>query len=131
MALTPDWRERGGGYEDFQFSCYYSYCIPFWTSFQINQITQWLDASNIYGSSEEEARLLRTFDKGQLKVTGPESSSSSLLPTCFENFNGHQEGPEACDNCPECFFAGKSAAAVLTRESCPLHIARGRFELYF
>merc|ERR1712223_2376735 len=36
---------------------------------QPNQITHWLDASNVYGSSEEELEMLRTHKDGQMKFT--------------------------------------------------------------
>lgn len=43
---------------------------------QINEITAWIDASNVYGSSEERALALRTLDgSGKLKT-----SSGNLLP---------------------------------------------------
>jgi len=34
---------------------------------QMNQITAWIDASNVYGSDEERAADLRTFNRGELK----------------------------------------------------------------
>ncbi len=43
---------------------------------QINEITAWIDASNVYGSSQERALALRTMDgTGQLKT-----SDGDLLP---------------------------------------------------
>ena len=43
---------------------------------QVNEITSWIDASNVYGSEEERANALRTFDgSGQLKT-----SDGNLLP---------------------------------------------------
>ena len=54
---------------------------------QTNQITHWLDASNIYGSSEEEIKLLRTFKIGQMKhetITHARSTTPKGLPTCPE-----------------------------------------------
>lgn len=43
---------------------------------QINEITGWIDASNVYGSDEERALALRTLDgTGQLKT-----SNKNLLP---------------------------------------------------
>lgn len=35
----------------------------------INQITAFIDASSVYGSDEERAEFLRSFDRGQLKVS--------------------------------------------------------------
>ena len=40
-----------------------------------NNITAWIDGSNIYGSDEHRAAFLRTFDNGRLKV-----SAGNLLP---------------------------------------------------
>lgn len=43
---------------------------------QLNEITGWIDASNVYGSDEERAHALRTLDgSGQLKT-----SEGDLLP---------------------------------------------------
>lgn len=42
---------------------------------QINLITAWVDASNVYGSEESRANWLRTFSQGKLKV-----SAGNLLP---------------------------------------------------
>ncbi|MDA0841318.1 MAG: peroxidase family protein [Planctomycetota bacterium] len=42
---------------------------------QLNKITSWIDASNVYGSDEERSDALRTFDGGKLKV-----SAGNLLP---------------------------------------------------
>lgn len=45
---------------------------------QINQITSYIDASNVYGSSQERASALRTFSGGRLKSSpGPDGP---LLP---------------------------------------------------
>ena len=76
----------------------------------MNQITHWLDASNIYGSNEEETKLLRSFRNGLLKITRQAGSKYGSLPTCSENFRPHgtdrEEIAEACEECNECFFAG-------------------------
>ena len=46
---------------------------------QINQITHWLDASNIYGSDAEEGEKLRLHRSGLMK-TSRASDGSELLP---------------------------------------------------
>ncbi|MGD1804161.1 peroxidase family protein [Dapis sp. BLCC M126] len=46
---------------------------------QFNEITAWIDGSNVYGSDTERADWLRSFDNGKLKVT--EHSTGDLLPT--------------------------------------------------
>ncbi len=43
-------------------------CFP-GPSEQVNQITHWLDSSNVYGSDEEEAAALRTFRRGLLATS--------------------------------------------------------------
>lgn len=63
---------------------------------QINQITAFIDASNVYGSDEERAAALRTNDgTGRLRT-----SSGNLLP-----FNT-RELPNAPDSDPSYFLAG-------------------------
>ncbi|WP_166820408.1 peroxidase family protein [Thalassoroseus pseudoceratinae] len=73
---------------------------------QINQITTYIDASNVYGSDIDLANELRTFSGGKLKT-----SEGDLLPY---NVNGfHNGGGES----PEFFLAGDIRAnenAVLT-----------------
>ena len=46
----------------------------------MNQITHWLDASNVYGSDNEEAELLRKHVGGKLKVTT--HGTEDMLPQC-------------------------------------------------
>lgn len=53
---------------------------------QINEITAWIDGSNIYGSSESRARWLRTGIQGKLKI-----SSGGLLP--FNTTTGQFSDP--------------------------------------
>ena len=57
---------------------------------QLNEITGWIDASNVYGSDEERANALRTLDgTGQLKT-----SKGKLLPfntTGLTNAGGPSE----------------------------------------
>ena len=46
----------------------------------MNQITHWLDASNVYGSDDHEADLLRSKSGGKLKVTT--KGGEDMLPKC-------------------------------------------------
>ncbi|MEZ4884225.1 MAG: peroxidase family protein [Chitinophagales bacterium] len=52
---------------------------------QINDITAWIDASNVYGSDENRANWLRTFENGKLKT-----SEGNFLP--FNTLTGNFEG---------------------------------------
>ncbi|MEM9080163.1 MAG: peroxidase family protein [Verrucomicrobiota bacterium] len=66
---------------------------------QVNFITAYIDASNVYGSTEERAFALRTLDgSGQLKVT--ETEVGHLLPY---NFTGLDNAPAPS---PTFFLAG-------------------------
>ncbi|CAL4234850.1 unnamed protein product, partial [Meganyctiphanes norvegica] len=64
---------------------------------QLNQVTSYLDASQVYGSDDEEAQGLRTLSGGLLKESQPPSKrqgaflprekcpmSNSIEPECFE-----------------------------------------------
>ena len=48
-----------------------NYCFPL----QMNQVTHWLDGSNIYGSKEDQSDRLRLRRGGLMKT-----SSNNLLP---------------------------------------------------
>lgn len=43
----------------------------------INELTAWIDASMVYGASEEQAKKLRSFKEGKLKT----DDTGRLLPT--------------------------------------------------
>ena len=83
----------------------------------MNQITHWLDASNVYGSSNFDSRKLRSFTGGRLKDTKPSSPRSSsrpneklsknVLPTCARESKSNRENIGMCKQCKHCFFAGK------------------------
>lgn len=47
---------------------------------QLNQVTAFVDASNVYGSDRCEARMLRTFIGGKLNVTRHPHGAKDLLP---------------------------------------------------
>jgi len=67
----------------------------------MNQITHWLDASNIYGSSDSESLELRELFGGQLKTTRATGTRLGLLPSCSRS-----PGVSMCFGCSKCFFAG-------------------------
>ncbi|NES64741.1 MAG: peroxiredoxin [Okeania sp. SIO2D1] len=46
---------------------------------QFNELTAWIDGSNVYGSDQERADWLRSFDGGKLNVTT--HSTGDLMPT--------------------------------------------------
>ena len=63
---------------------------------QINVITSYIDASNVYGSDTERAGALRTLENGKLKT-----STGNLLPF---NTEGFENAPS--DAIPTFFLAG-------------------------
>ncbi len=67
---------------------------------QLNAITSFIDASNVYGSTESTASNLRQYVGGLLKV-----QSNGLLPTTGDE-PGNSER-EACKIPGKCFLAGK------------------------
>ena len=64
---------------------------------QVNQITHWIDSSNVYGSSKEESRRLRSFQSGLLRTEI--LNGEELLPP---------NNDEKCIGGPSerCFLAG-------------------------
>ncbi|XP_045133044.1 chorion peroxidase-like [Portunus trituberculatus] len=67
---------------------------------QLNQLTHWIDGSNVYGSDENEQRAVRSFRNGLLKT-----SRGNMLP-----INPEQQGGE-CEaelRNAKCFLAGES-----------------------
>ena len=92
-----------------QLSCSFGY------GEQINQITHYLDSSNVYGSDDEDVESLREYKGGLLKTYKPEQKSDrTLLP---------QEGEEGKDECNideaqqvrenrKCFIAGNFAKKI-------------------
>ena len=66
---------------------------------QVNAITAFIDASNVYGSDDERAHALRTND-GTGKLKSSDSAHGPLLPYNVEGF------PNAGGNGASLFFAG-------------------------
>ena len=56
---------------------------------QVNQITHWLDSSNVYGSTEEEMRQLRAFRDGKLRYIILENSFNFATNLQSQFFSGH------------------------------------------
>ena len=63
--------------------------ISFLFSLQINQITAFIDGSNVYGSDVSTARRLRLGRRGRLRVTRLESED--LLPLAPEECADHSK----------------------------------------
>ena len=71
----------------------------------MNQITHWLDASNIYGSTLDESNSLRSFSGGKLKSNSVQDSRG--LPSCSKT-----PDIEMCHRCSHCFAAGRYSIAI-------------------
>ena len=57
---------------------------------QVNQITSYIDASNVYGSSLDRAHSLRTFSSGKLKTSpGPDGPQLPRNEFNLPNAGGH------------------------------------------
>jgi len=73
---------------------------------QLNQITHWIDGSNIYGSTLEEARYL-IGDRGKLKMSSQSRGRTNNLPSCAGEQKGKVTGCDVCGSKRnDCFFAG-------------------------
>ena len=71
--------------------------------FQMNQITHWMDASQIYGSSDTENQELRESSGGLLKMSRVAGTQLGILPTCTA---ARSNLISMCSGCSKCFFAG-------------------------
>ena len=69
----------------------------------MNQITHWMDASSIYGSSDSESFEIRERFGGQLKMGRAAGTRLGTLPSCSID-KGKNIG--MCTGCSRCFFAG-------------------------
>ncbi|MEM1171446.1 MAG: peroxidase family protein [Cyanobacteria bacterium P01_H01_bin.35] len=74
---------------------------------QFNEITAWIDGSNVYGSDTERADWLRSFDNGKLRVT--EHSTGDLLPTAGGDPNAPHMAMDGVLG-PSTFIAGDPRA---------------------
>jgi len=68
---------------------------------QYNEITSYIDASNVYGSEQEHSAILRTYRDGRLQV----NSNTDQLPT-REQLNIRPERTRERPQRPEDFIAG-------------------------
>ena len=87
---------------------------------QVNQITHWLDSSNVYGSTEEEMRQLRAFRDGKLRYIILENSFNFANKSTKSIFFRSQFASDGGELLPQnrnieciggrskrCFLAGK------------------------
>ena len=75
---------------------------------QKNAITDWLDLSSIYGSTEKEAEELRDPRQRQFLLVSSGREGRSFLPRCAERAGRSVETCRGCqeDGNRECIFAG-------------------------
>ena len=86
----------------------------------MNQITHWIDASNIYGSTDHESELLRSMKNGLLIES--DKKPGDLLPKCSENPEFDQAEPDGLESCHGCSLMG-----VVPEGSC---FAAGTYTTY-
>ncbi len=75
---------------------------------QTNNATAWLDASMIYGSDEQRASWLRTFEQGELKVSSHETGD--LLPIRGNDFTAPDMDTLGRNSNSKIFVAGDARA---------------------
>ena len=78
---------------------------------QINALTAYIDASNVYGSDNCEAKSLRAFGGGRLNSSAYPSSSSSLGYAPKEILPVTRANPECVTPSGLCFHAGDQRAS--------------------
>ncbi|KAF5926247.1 hypothetical protein HPG69_011374 [Diceros bicornis minor] len=78
---------------------------------RINQLTAYIDAANVYGSSERESQILRDHSapRGRLKTGLPWGPSGKHLPFSSGPTQAQCTGPEQDSHSP-CFLAGDHRA---------------------
>ena len=91
----------------------------------MNQITHWLDASNIYGSDARDQIQLRLRRLGRLRASQEPGKSRNPqdLPKCVA-FSGHK--PEMCTGCPACFVAGRYIASTTKKRRNILRLLKNK-----
>jgi len=73
---------------------------------QLNQITHWMDGSNIYGSTTDDAMYLRST-RGRLKISRQSGTRWGSLPSCAKERQGKVTGCDVCGSRKkDCFFSG-------------------------
>lgn len=68
---------------------------------QLNQLTHWLDMSQLYGNTNEQAESLREFSGGRLKVSRDPNGRMDLLPEDLRD-----EDQDCASSGLHCFQAG-------------------------
>jgi hypothetical protein len=78
----------------------------------VNQITSWLDSSNVYGNEEKVERRIRSFQNGRLNSQLPAGGNRELLP---DNPNVGD-----CKSRTNCFLAGQNISKSITPSKCEM-----------
>lgn len=90
---------------------------------QLNQVSSYLDASVVYGNTEDLANRLRTFQKGELKMLAT-PDGRELLPVSTDPQDGCNEKQQNAKG-RYCFMTGMFKLSITdqTRSSRMLRVA--------